>query len=279
MGTAPARRSTTYRVNTPAPRNNANAGAIAGAAAGAAGALLGAMTRGTGSGVQSSPGPSSAQCRKRFIGSWNITVLATGQTYVGEYRADGSAVANCAFCSAGTWTCSGDTITILVSGMTVQHTISPDGSHLQGGCCAASRIGPTIASNPAATPPAPASVSSPVCDRIVENGKSIRGLAGAHRALRGDDYARALRECSEVNRRISDFEAAGCDVGDKSRASTLKLWKSVVGPAGFCSSQKIEIYGNCAKGSVYGEPIGGRDPAKGKPWECNPRELVGGVRG
>ena len=82
-----------------------------------------------------------ASCAGNFVGSWRITVTSTGQTYVGEYRPDGAAIAHCPFCAPGTWTCDGNVITVFVNSQTVRHTLSSNRTRLEGGCCVATRIG------------------------------------------------------------------------------------------------------------------------------------------
>ncbi|HEX8664779.1 MAG TPA: hypothetical protein VF744_12185 [Beijerinckiaceae bacterium] len=124
-----------------------------------------------------------ASCARNFQGSWQITVLATGQTYVGEYRPDGSGVAHCPQCAPGTWTCNGDTLTVYVNGLTVVGTLSSDRTRITGGCCLAIRIGAVPATSPRSSPagctmPPPGEVtrSSPtlVCVRARNTNQDSR---------------------------------------------------------------------------------------------------------
>lgn len=82
-----------------------------------------------------------ASCAGKFVGTWSVTVLATGQTYRSQIRADGTLSSACPLCPAvQTWTCSGNTF-ILTSPVHHTHTISPDGRRMAGGCCSSVRIG------------------------------------------------------------------------------------------------------------------------------------------
>ena len=85
--------------------------------------------------------PSS--CAARFIGSWMVTVTATGQTYPAVIAPGGTAQSMCPFCtSPGTWRCSGNQIFITVNGRTDSYTLSADNRTSSGACCTAVRTGP-----------------------------------------------------------------------------------------------------------------------------------------
>jgi hypothetical protein len=90
------------------------------------------------SSVSAAPAP---ECAKRFIGTWQVTVNSTGQTYSAGILSNGVTTADCPSCNSGTWTCSGDNITVLVNGITVHHTLAPDRRHLSGDCCTLVRKG------------------------------------------------------------------------------------------------------------------------------------------
>ena len=90
------------------------------------------------SSVSAAPAP---ECAKRFIGTWQVTVNSTGQTYSAGILSNGVTTADCPACNSGTWTCSGDNITVLINGMTVHHTLAPDRRHMSGDCCTLERKG------------------------------------------------------------------------------------------------------------------------------------------
>ncbi len=88
-----------------------------------------------------------ANCVGKFVGTWTVTILATGQTYRSQIRADGTLTSFCPLCPpAQNWTCNGNTF-ILTSPVSLTQTLSADGRRMGGGCCAAVRIGggPAIA--------------------------------------------------------------------------------------------------------------------------------------
>jgi hypothetical protein len=82
-----------------------------------------------------------ADCVKKHAGRWQITVRATGQTYPADLFPNGTGVSHCPGCAPGTWTCSGNTSTVFVNGITVVSTLSPDGRTATSGCCTSTRIG------------------------------------------------------------------------------------------------------------------------------------------
>ena len=91
-----------------------------------------------------------ANCVNKFVGTWSVTVNATGQTYRSQIRANGTLTSACPGCPpVQTWTCSGNTF-ILTSPVSVTHTISSDGRRMAGGCCSLVRIGgaPVAAKGP-----------------------------------------------------------------------------------------------------------------------------------
>ena len=86
-------------------------------------------------------------CVGKFVGTWTVTILATGQTYRSQIRADGTLTSFCPLCPPGqNWTCNGNTF-ILTSPVSLTQTLSADGRRMGGGCCSATRIGgaPTLA--------------------------------------------------------------------------------------------------------------------------------------
>ncbi|MGD9922739.1 MAG: hypothetical protein AB7V13_15070 [Pseudorhodoplanes sp.] len=90
----------------------------------------------------------AADCVKKHAGRWQITVRATGQTYPADLFPNGTGVSHCPGCAPGTWTCSGNTSTVFVNGITVVTTLSPDGRTGTSSCCTSTRIGqgPKVAS-------------------------------------------------------------------------------------------------------------------------------------
>lgn len=99
-----------------------------------------------------------AECVSKHAGRWQITVRATGQTYPADLFPNGTGVSHCPMCSPGTWTCSGNTSTVFVNGITVVTTLSPDGRTGTSGCCISRRIGAAPA---AASPPKQNAEKSP----------------------------------------------------------------------------------------------------------------------
>jgi outer membrane protein OmpA-like peptidoglycan-associated protein len=90
------------------------------------------------SGANAAP-PSS--CVNKFVGTWTVTVLATGQTYRSQIRADGTLTSFCPLCPPSqSWTCNGNTF-ILTSPVSLTQTLSADGRRMGGGCCSATRVG------------------------------------------------------------------------------------------------------------------------------------------
>jgi hypothetical protein len=164
-----------------------------------------------------------ASCAKKFVGTWSITVLATGQTYTSRIRADGTLSSACPLCPASqTWTCNGNTF-ILTSPVTHTHTISADGRRMTGGCCTARRIGggAVAAAKPgrqqAAAQPSrewqsclngPAEPGIAACSTLIRTRRSgakklnsddigwAYGTRAFHYASQGD-YARAMPDVEE----------------------------------------------------------------------------------
>lgn len=104
------------------------------------------------SGVASAAPPAS--CVNKFVGTWSVTVLATGQTYPAVISPNGTTHVTCPMCNpAGTWTCNGNTIMINAPAP-VSHTLSADGRTMSGGCCTLTRMGsaPVAANVPSAQP-------------------------------------------------------------------------------------------------------------------------------
>ena len=57
--------------------------------------------------VESAAAP-PANCVGKFVGTWSVTVLATGQNYRSQIRADGTLTSFCPLCPPGQlWTCNG----------------------------------------------------------------------------------------------------------------------------------------------------------------------------
>lgn len=82
-----------------------------------------------------------ASCVRKFVGTWSITVLATGQRYTSQIRADGTLTSACPLCPASqTWTCNGNSF-ILLSPVSLTSTLSADGKRMVSGCCTSARIG------------------------------------------------------------------------------------------------------------------------------------------
>lgn len=105
--------------------------------------------------------PPDPSCARRFVGTWTVRVNATGQTYPAVISPGGTTHVTCPMCTpTGTWTCSGNTITVFVNGMAVSHTLTPDGRTMTGGCCTATRVGPAPAVAAAAPPGKSASPKS-----------------------------------------------------------------------------------------------------------------------
>src|SRR5262249_746817 len=89
--------------------------------------------------AQSSPPPAS--CVKRFVGTWIVTVKATGQTYPATVLANGTGHATCPACMPMQhWTCSGNTF-ILLDPRTEEAPLSADGTGTESACCVSVRAG------------------------------------------------------------------------------------------------------------------------------------------
>jgi len=96
-------------------------------------------------GIASAAPPAS--CAGKFVGTWTVRVLATGQTYPSVLSPSGIGHASCPACTpTGTWTCSGNTLTVFVNGISASQTLSADGRTLTGPCCVSTRVGraPTV---------------------------------------------------------------------------------------------------------------------------------------
>jgi hypothetical protein len=101
------------------------------------------------------PAP-SASCAGKFVGGWTVHILATGQTYPAVILPGGTTHVTCPMCNpTATWTCSGDTITIFVNGITVSHTLAAGGRTMSGSGATLTRNGPAPAvATPALQPQA-----------------------------------------------------------------------------------------------------------------------------
>lgn len=83
-----------------------------------------------------------ASCAGKFAGAWTVRVLATGLTYPSVLSPNGVGHSACPGCTpTGTWTCSGNTLTIFVNGIAASQTLSSDGRTLTGPCCVSTRVG------------------------------------------------------------------------------------------------------------------------------------------
>jgi hypothetical protein len=103
---------------------------------------------------------SASSCAVKFIGSYMVTVRMTGQTYPTQVLPGGIAHDQCPMCNpTGSWTCSGDTITFSINGITETFSPSPNLSTLIGPCCILRRLG--AAPSMAATSPQPAQQQPP----------------------------------------------------------------------------------------------------------------------
>jgi hypothetical protein len=111
-----------------------------------------------------------AECVKKHAGRWQITVRATGQTYPADLFPNGTGVSYCPGCAPGTWTCSGNTSTVFVNGITVVSTLSPDGRSASSGCCTSTRIGGA----PAAAAAAPERTAPPKTERPASDQPAAR---------------------------------------------------------------------------------------------------------
>jgi hypothetical protein len=112
-----------------------------------------------------------AECAGKFVGSWMVTVLATGQTYPATISPDGSTHVTCPFCNpTGSWTCSGDTIMIRAPAA-VSHTLAPDGQSMSGGCCRLTRLG-AAGAPPQAHAAAPRATLEPPAEPGLREGPS-----------------------------------------------------------------------------------------------------------
>jgi hypothetical protein len=123
----------------------------------------------------------SPSCAAKFVGSWQVTVLATGQTYPAVISPNGTTHVTCPLCNpTGTWTCNGNTITILAPTPT-SHTISADGRTMSGGCCTAVRIGgaPAAAKPAQETPPQPRKEATAKTGGQRQSCSDISGIGGA----------------------------------------------------------------------------------------------------
>jgi hypothetical protein len=137
-----------------------------------------------------------ASCATKFIGSWTVRVIMTGQTYPLLVRPNGTAHITCPLCpSEGTWSCNGNTFISLNTSSSA--TLSPDGRTLTQSCCVTTRVGePAVAAKPAqsgdAARPQLASAARPVsCEAIGKQAPAFKDCDSADFSLQA---ARAMRE-------------------------------------------------------------------------------------
>lgn len=134
-----------------------------------------------------------ASCANKFVGSWTVRVEATGQTYPSLILPNGRTQVTCPMCTpGGSWTCSGDMITVNVdNGVTTQHRLHADGRTMSGGCCTITRSGPApvISSDsksnqgskqpsPGAPSASPGPAASKSATRQAQSCSDITGLGG-----------------------------------------------------------------------------------------------------
>lgn len=160
-----------------------------------------------------------ASCASKFVGSWTVRVNATGQTYPSVISPDGRTHVTCPLCTpGGTWTCSGNTITVYVdNGVTTQHQLQADGRIMSGGCCTITRSGaaPRVAS---ATPEQQAKVPAPE-KRVARQRQScsdITGTGGASAAPSG---------CGTNRSAPPPHQQARLNEGDTRKSNKPRPWK------------------------------------------------------
>jgi hypothetical protein len=138
-------------------------------------------------------------CAGKFVGTWTVHVLATGQTYPAVILPGGTTHVTCPMCTpTATWTCTGDTITLFVNGITVSHTLAPDGRSMSGGGHTLTRVGAA----PAVTTLAPQqqgsigekSLASPDSKKPVAEKKTA---APQKRALASNSMPKSAN-CSDI---------------------------------------------------------------------------------
>jgi hypothetical protein len=177
----------------------------------------------------------SASCAHKFVGSWMVRVIATGQTAPAVISPNGTTHITCPMCNpTGTWTCSGNTIMILAP-TPVSHTISADGKTMSGGCCVLTRIGggPTVAAkggseettkNKAEQKFLPAKVQSTAAAKPITPSNSGRRKSASCSDITGtNSTAPAANDCKDA---VADRELARTNRKNDPELSKYKYKKA-----------------------------------------------------
>jgi hypothetical protein len=111
----------------------------------------------------------------------------------------------CPLCTpGGSWTCSGNTITVNVdNGVTTQHTLHADGRTISGGCCTITRIGaaPSVLSSDSKQPSSkqqlPAGLTKDIHTKT-DQGKSTRAANTTQPAAPPNQVYSKSASCSDI---------------------------------------------------------------------------------
>jgi hypothetical protein len=159
----------------------------------------------------------ATSCASKFVGSWMVRVDATGQTYPSQILPNGRTHVTCPLCTpGGSWTCSGNTITVNVdNGVTTQHTLHADGRTMSGGCCTITRLGaaPPVLSSDSKQPsskqelraglaaplnPTPPNDTSKGVHTKIDQSKSSRAANTAQPAVPPNQVSSNSASCSDI---------------------------------------------------------------------------------
>lgn len=158
-----------------------------------------------------------ASCASKFVGSWMVRVDATGQTYPSQILANGRTHVTCPMCTpGGSWTCSGNTITVNVdNGVTTQHTLHADGRTMSGGCCTITRVGssPPVLSSDSKQPSAKQQLPSGLTKDLhtkIDQGKSTRAANTAQPAAPPNPVYPKSASCSDITGTGSGSSPSNC---------------------------------------------------------------------
>jgi hypothetical protein len=146
----------------------------------------------TSAGLATASPPSS--CAYKFVGTWIVRVLSTGQTYPVVNLPSGVAHGSCPMCTpTGTWTCSGNTYTWSVNGITETDPLSADGRTVTGRCCIATRAGPAPKLATSSAPPSGQPDSKPEPQK-----KPSKAAAAPQDVASRADPRRQSASCSDI---------------------------------------------------------------------------------
>lgn len=206
--------------------------------------LLATLLVASAGGVSAAP-PSS--CVNKFVGTWTVTILATGQTYRSQIRADGTLTSFCPLCPPSqSWTCNGNTF-ILTSPVSLSQMLSADGRRMGGGCCSATRVGGA----PAVAKQAPAKKEVAVAKQPEAPPLPPRSAQPGQSGARPDQPPAAAAPPPPENHLI---------FFDRSRAEVSKLAQEIIDEVakGFWSAaaKGIHIVGHADSEPVEGKNAG-----------------------